>query len=91
VVGGLGSLSGAVAGVIVITAFGEVLRNLERGLDLGPFTLGAHPGTPGQIIVFYDDTPLPELSSAGVIDLVESRGVERGGLDYQYQIYSAAP
>jgi branched-chain amino acid transport system permease protein len=44
VVGGLGSLSGAVAGVIVITAFGEVLRNLERGLDLGPFTLGAHPG-----------------------------------------------
>ena len=44
VVGGLGSLSGAVAGVIVITAFGEVLRNLERGLDLGPFTFGAHPG-----------------------------------------------
>jgi branched-chain amino acid transport system permease protein len=32
-----------VAGVIVITAFGQVLRNLERGV-LGPFTLGAHPG-----------------------------------------------
>lgn len=44
VVGGLTSLTGAVAGVIVITAFGEVLRNLERGLDLGPLSFGAHPG-----------------------------------------------
>jgi branched-chain amino acid transport system permease protein len=44
VVGGLSSLTGAVAGVIVITAFGEVLRNLERGLELGPLSFGAHPG-----------------------------------------------
>jgi branched-chain amino acid transport system permease protein len=44
VVGGLNSLTGAVVGVLVITAFGDALRHLERGFDLGPISLGAHPG-----------------------------------------------
>ncbi len=39
VVGGMGSLSGAVTGTVVVTALSEVLRNLERGLDLGVFSI----------------------------------------------------
>ena len=35
VVGGLGSVSGSVIGVFLITVISEVLRNAERGLDLG--------------------------------------------------------
>ncbi|MBK1663478.1 branched-chain amino acid ABC transporter permease [Rhodospirillum rubrum] len=35
VLGGMGSLSGAVVGVVVVTALSEILRNLERGMDLG--------------------------------------------------------
>lgn len=46
---------------------------------------------PRQIIVFYDDTPLPELSAARVLDIVETRGNERGGLDFQYQVFSSGP
>ena len=44
---------------------------------------------PSQIIVFYDDAPLPELPAARVLDLLSSRGNERGGLDFQYQVFSA--
>jgi len=39
VIGGMQSLTGAVVGVVVVTLFSEVLRNLERGLDLGVVTL----------------------------------------------------
>jgi hypothetical protein len=46
---------------------------------------------PGQIVVFYGDTPLPELPDGQVLDLVDSRVTERGGTDFQYQIFSAAP
>ena len=35
VIGGMQSLTGAVVGVIVVTLASEVLRNLERGFDLG--------------------------------------------------------
>jgi branched-chain amino acid transport system permease protein len=35
VIGGLGSVSGSVVGVFLITVFSELLRNAERGLDLG--------------------------------------------------------
>ena len=35
VVGGLGSVSGSVIGVFLITIISEVLRNAERGMDLG--------------------------------------------------------
>ncbi len=44
VVGGLTSLTGAVVGVITITVLGDLLRQLERGFDLGPLSFGAHPG-----------------------------------------------
>ena len=54
---------------------------------------GANPpaerSAPSQIIVFYRDKPLPELSGATVLDILASHGNERGGLDFQYQIYSA--
>jgi hypothetical protein len=50
---------------------------------------GSGPIAPSQIVVFYDDAPLPELSGARVLDLLFSHGNERGGLDFQYQVFSA--
>ena len=35
VIGGLGSVSGSVIGVFIVTVLSEVLRNAERGLDIG--------------------------------------------------------
>jgi branched-chain amino acid transport system permease protein len=35
VIGGLGSVSGSIIGVFLITALSEILRNAERGLDIG--------------------------------------------------------
>ena len=39
VIGGMQSLSGAVFGVVLVTVLSEILRNLERGLDLGAFAI----------------------------------------------------
>lgn len=39
VLGGMSSLSGVVTGVIVVTALSEILRNLERGVHLGPVSI----------------------------------------------------
>ena len=39
VIGGMQSLTGAVVGVVVVSVLSEVLRNLERGLDLGGVTI----------------------------------------------------
>jgi len=52
-------------------------------------SVAAGAGSPAQIIVFYHDKPLPELSSATVLDILATHGNERGGLDFQYQIFSA--
>jgi hypothetical protein len=49
----------------------------------------ADPVAATQIVVFYDDAPLPELSGARILDLLSSHGNERGGLDFQYQVFSA--
>lgn len=46
---------------------------------------------PSQILVFYDDKPLPELPSARVLDILETKGTERGGLEFQYQVFSSGP
>ena len=35
VVGGMGSVSGSIVGAVLITVLSEVLRNAERGMDLG--------------------------------------------------------
>ncbi|MEO7424365.1 MAG: hypothetical protein ABI036_04210 [Fibrobacteria bacterium] len=51
-----------------------------------------HPTTPllpTQIMVFYDEAPLPDLTGARILDLLASHGNERGGLDFQYQVFSA--
>jgi branched-chain amino acid transport system permease protein len=45
VVGGLGSLSGAVLGVVVVTIVVEALRTLEGGIALGKTTLSLPPGS----------------------------------------------
>ena len=39
VIGGMQSITGAVVGVIVVSLLSELLRNLERGFDLGIFVL----------------------------------------------------
>jgi branched-chain amino acid transport system permease protein len=39
VIGGMQSLTGAVAGVVIVSILGELLRNLERGFALGPLVL----------------------------------------------------
>ncbi|SMF45666.1 amino acid/amide ABC transporter membrane protein 2, HAAT family [Tistlia consotensis] len=39
VIGGMQSLTGALVGVVAVSVASEVLRNLERGLDLGIFTV----------------------------------------------------
>jgi branched-subunit amino acid ABC-type transport system permease component len=44
VVGGMTSLSGAVIGVIVVSAIQEALRRVENGVDLGPVTLDSPSG-----------------------------------------------
>jgi hypothetical protein len=46
---------------------------------------------PSQILVFYDDTPLPDLSAAHMLDIVETRGNECGGLEFRYQVFSSGP
>jgi branched-chain amino acid transport system permease protein len=44
VVGGLTTISGAVVGVVVVTAVLELLRQVERGLSIGPWTLPTRSG-----------------------------------------------
>lgn len=41
VVGGMRSLTGALAGTAIVTAVSEVLRNVERGFTLGPIEIPA--------------------------------------------------
>ncbi len=45
VVGGIGSLSGAVVGVVVVTFVVEFLRTLEHGVSLGPTTFALPSGS----------------------------------------------
>jgi branched-chain amino acid transport system permease protein len=44
VVGGMRSLTGACAGVALVSVTSEVFRSIERGIDFGAFTLSAPPG-----------------------------------------------
>ncbi|MCB0195661.1 MAG: branched-chain amino acid ABC transporter permease [Anaerolineae bacterium] len=44
VIGGLGSVSGAITGAAVVTVVSELLRDLEGGFDLGPLTIPELPG-----------------------------------------------
>ncbi len=44
VIGGMGSLTGAVLGAVVIAALTELLRQVEIGVSVGSLTLGAPPG-----------------------------------------------
>jgi branched-chain amino acid transport system permease protein len=44
VLGGMGSISGAVVGAIIMTVTPELLRPLERGFAIGPLTVGTAYG-----------------------------------------------
>jgi branched-chain amino acid transport system permease protein len=44
VIGGMASVSGAVAGAAVVTVATELLRDVERGLTIGPLSLPELPG-----------------------------------------------
>lgn len=44
VVGGMTTLSGAVTGVLAISALRELLREIEAGTNLGPLHIAARPG-----------------------------------------------
>lgn len=44
VVGGMRSLTGACAGVALVSVTSELFRGIERGVDLGGFVLSAPPG-----------------------------------------------
>ncbi len=50
VLGGLGSVSGAVVGAAIMTLAPEFLREVENGFALGTIEVGAHPGL-AQIIL----------------------------------------
>ncbi len=50
VLGGMGSISGAVVGATILTLAPEYLRDVEDGMDLGPLSFGAHYGL-AQIIL----------------------------------------
>lgn len=58
-----------------------------------PVFLAVSRSTPGvapaQIVVFYDDKPLPSLGAARVLEILSSHGNERGGIDFKYQVFSA--
>jgi len=57
VVGGLGSVSGAVVGAAIITVLSELLRGLEGGLDVGGVSVPELPG-------------IVQLATAGLILIV---------------------
>jgi branched-chain amino acid transport system permease protein len=57
VIGGIGSLAGAVVGTLVVSLVSELLRRLEKGIDVGPITMSARPG-------------LRELALAGILLLI---------------------
>lgn len=44
VIGGLGSVSGAITGAAVVTVVSELLRDMEGGLTLGPLSIPELPG-----------------------------------------------
>jgi branched-chain amino acid transport system permease protein len=44
VVGGVGSLSGAVVGTIVVSVVAELFRRAESGIDIGALHIGGRPG-----------------------------------------------
>jgi branched-chain amino acid transport system permease protein len=44
VIGGIGSLAGAVVGVVVVSAMAELLRRVEGGFEVGGFAVAALPG-----------------------------------------------
>jgi branched-chain amino acid transport system permease protein len=53
VIGGMRSLTGAVAGALVIAALTELLRQLEIGFAVGSLTIAAPPGLGDAILALF--------------------------------------
>lgn len=77
----------------VVTILGASTQRYDKSSPKPTFIPGDpdHSQRPSQIIVFYDDMPLPELPASRVLDIIETKGNERGGLDFQYQVFSSGP
>jgi hypothetical protein len=43
---------------------------------------------PSQIVVFYDDAALPELTAARILELAATRPEKSGGEEFRYQVFS---
>jgi hypothetical protein len=82
---------GTEAEVLPLFAGGETRFGKEGDK---PRFLADRPGSgrrPGQLLVFYADKPLPDLPAARVLDILETKGNERGGLEFRYQVFSSGP
>ncbi len=44
---------------------------------------------PSQIVVCYGNKPLTEISDANLLEILANHGNERGGLEFQYQVFSS--
>ena len=52
VLGGMGSLSGAIVGVVSVTILSELLRSVERGFTIGDITIPALYGASQVVLGF---------------------------------------
>jgi len=52
VVGGMRSLTGACAGVALVSVVSEIFRSVERGIDIGGHTVAAPPGLQEIVLAF---------------------------------------
>jgi hypothetical protein len=87
------AVSGRGSEAEVRTLWSDSSRVFTQSAPTPTFLAAAPDGSvpPRQIVVFYDDTPLPELPAPRVLDILETKGNERGGLDFQYQVFSSGP
>lgn len=64
-----------------------VFRPVSASADTTSRDAGAEVA-PGQIVVFYDDAPLPELPAKRILELV-SAGPSKGGEEFRYQVFTS--
>lgn len=65
-----------------------VFRPVSASADSASRDAGAEIA-PSQIVVFYDDAPLPELPAVRVLELAAIRPDRNGGEEFRYQVFSA--
>lgn len=87
------AISGRGKEALVRALWTDSTHSFSKSGPTPSFLASPEPGglPPRQIVVFYDDTPLPELSAPRVLDIVETHGNERGGLEFHFQVFSSGP